>query len=96
MNSEATKALPQRPTNAKVKKEKPAKESKQATILKPKNIATNKVTTEDAESMFKVGFLSDVYQERPIGYEGISKIVTRVAHPMESVKPMSDPPLVSA
>lgn len=36
-----------------------------------------KPSVEDPESMFKVGFLSDVYQERPIGPEGISKVITR-------------------
>lgn len=89
-------ALPERPKNVKGKKEKPAKQPREPTTVKPKHVAVNKVNTEDAESMFKVGFLSDVYQERPIGYEGISKIVTRVAHPAESMKPVSDLLLISA
>lgn len=31
----------------------------------------------DPDAMFKTGFLRDVYQERPIGSENVSKVVTR-------------------
>ena len=71
-------SLPERPRGAKSKKEKPSKQAKSPTAPKPKRAAAHKPVAEDADSMFKVGFLADVYQERPIGHEGITKIITRV------------------
>ena len=73
-----TENLPERPKAAKPKKEKPPKQPKGPAPPKPKRAAATKPAPEDPESMFKVGFLSDVYQERPIGNEGITKIITRV------------------
>ena len=64
----------------KVKKEKAPKTPKPPkgpTPPKIKKEAVAKPSVEDPESMFKVGFLSDVYQERPVGPEGISKVITR-------------------
>ena len=65
---------------SKAKKEKAPKISKPPkgpTPPKVKKESGAKPSTDDHESMFKVGFLSDVYQERPIGPEGISKVITR-------------------
>lgn len=73
-----TETLPERLNAPKSKKEKPPKQSKGPTPPKPKKAAAPKPELQDPESMFKVGFLSDVYQERPLGQEGISKIFTRV------------------
>ena len=55
---------------------KPKKE-KAPNLPKVKKESAAKPSVEDPESMFKVGFLSDVYQERPVGPEGISKVITR-------------------
>jgi glutaminyl-tRNA synthetase len=52
-------------------KEKPSKQSKQP---KTKPVTP---TVNDPNAMFKVGFLSDVYQEKPIGSPGVDRIVTR-------------------
>ena len=73
-----TEGLPERPKVPKPKKEKTPKQLKGPTPPKPKRAAAPKAVNEDPESMFKVGFLSDVYQERPLGHDGISKIYTRV------------------
>ena len=64
----------------KVKKEKTPKTPKPPkgpTPPKAKKESTTKPSVEDPESMFKVGFLSDVYQERPVGPDSISKVITR-------------------
>ena len=64
----------------KVKKEKAPKTSKPRkgpTPPKVKKEPTAKPSIEDPQSMFKVGFLSDVYHERPIGPDGITKVITR-------------------
>lgn len=64
----------------KVKKEKAPKTPnppKGPTPPKAKKESAAKPSVEDPESMFKVGFLSDVYQERPVGPDGISKVITR-------------------
>ena len=64
----------------KPKKEKTPKIPKPAkgpVPAKTKKESVAKPSVEDPESMFKVGFLSDVYQERPVGSEGISKVITR-------------------
>ena len=75
-----TEKLPERPKASKHKKEKPPKQSKGPTPSKPKRAAAPTSVPEDPESMFKVGFLADVYQERPLGHDGSTKIVTRVRH----------------
>lgn len=64
----------------KAKKEKPSKTPqtpKGPTPSKAKKELAAKPSAEDPESMFKVGFLSDVYQERPVRPEGITKVITR-------------------
>ena len=70
----------------KVKKEKApktAKPPKGPTPPKSKKESTAKPSIEDPQSMFKVGFLSDVYQERPIELDGITKVITRCKTPFE-------------
>ena len=75
-----TKAPAENSKPPKAKKEKAPKvpkPSKGPMPPKAKKESAAKPSVEDPESMFKVGFLSDVYQERPVGPEGISKVVTR-------------------
>ena len=65
---------------SKARKEKAPKipkPPKGPTPPKVKKESAAKPSVEDPESMFKVGFLSDVYQERPVGPGGISKVITR-------------------
>ena len=71
------KALPERSKPPKAKKEKAPKPPKGPTPAKAKREPAAKPPSEDPDSMFKVGFLAEVYQERPIGPESISKVVTR-------------------
>ena len=68
-----------KPTKAKKEKapKKPKPSTKGPIIPKAKKESAAKPSVEDPESMFKVGFLSDVYQERPVGSEGVSKVITR-------------------
>jgi glutaminyl-tRNA synthetase len=47
------------------------------TSPKGKPPPVNNDTTMDPDSIFKVGFLADVYNENPIGSENVSKVVTR-------------------
>lgn len=82
--SDDSKPDPKAPADSrkpsKAKKEKVPKTPrppKGPTPPKVKKEATAKPSVEDPESMFKVGFLSDVYQERPVGPESISKVITR-------------------
>ena len=70
-------ALPERSKPPKAKKEKAPKLPKGPTPPKSKRDPAAKPPSEDPDSMFKVGFLADVYQERAIGPESISKVVTR-------------------
>ena len=42
-----------------------------------KNARDQKSTSEDSDSMFRVGFLADVYKERPLGSKGTEKVITR-------------------
>ena len=68
----------------KVKKEKAPKTPKPPkgpTPPKAKKEPTAKPSIEDPQSMFKVGFLSDVYHERPIGPDSITKVITRCKMP---------------
>ncbi|MCJ1361137.1 hypothetical protein MMC16_000234 [Acarospora aff. strigata] len=76
-NKEPTTVLPDRTKAPKFKKEKPPKQPKQPKQPTPKRPPAAKPATEDPDSMFKVGFLADVYQERPVGPDGIKKVVTR-------------------
>ena len=69
--------LPERSKPAKVKKEKVAKAPKGPTPPKQKREPAAATIPNEPDSMFKVGFLADVYQERPIGSGGVSKVVTR-------------------
>ncbi len=72
-----TQTLPERSKPAKAKKEKVAKAPKGPMPPKQKREPAAATIPNDPDSMFKVGFLADVYQERPIGPGGISKVVTR-------------------
>lgn len=75
-----TKAPAENSKPPKAKKErapKVPKPSKGPMPPKAKKESAAKPSVEDPESMFKVGFLSDVYHERPVGPEGISKVITR-------------------
>ena len=72
-----TQTLPERSEPAKVKKEKTPKAPKGPAPPKQKRVPAAAPIPNDPDSMFKVGFLADVYQERPIGSGGISKVVTR-------------------
>lgn len=66
-----------------------AKKESQSTPSKPTQtpkVHDASVTAEDPDSMFKVGFLADVYKERPANSEGISGVITRCGsfHPRKS------------
>ena len=52
----------------------PKTPSNQAPSAKTQTTSTH---AEDPESMFKVGFLADVYKERPVGSDGTKMVVTR-------------------
>ncbi|KAF1812917.1 putative glutaminyl-tRNA synthetase [Eremomyces bilateralis CBS 781.70] len=76
-----TATLPERPK--KVKEPKKPKPPKQPKAPKPKNEQQGKPKSKaaaafahDPDSMFKVGFLSDVYEEKPVS-DTVQKIVTR-------------------
>ncbi|KAE9363166.1 glutaminyl-tRNA synthetase [Stipitochalara longipes BDJ] len=74
------RVAPKEPEASKLKKKKTPKEPKarkDPTPPKPKGPAATKDVITDPDAMFKIGFLADVYSERPIGSEGISKVVTR-------------------
>ncbi|KAL9103639.1 MAG: hypothetical protein Q9163_001334 [Psora crenata] len=43
----------------------------------PKATNASQASLEDPDSMFKVGFLADVYAERPVGSAGRERVVTR-------------------
>ena len=76
----ATMVLTDRTKEPKAKKEKGPKAPKPPRGPTPpatKRPPSAKPPAEDPDSMFKVGFLADVYQERAIGPEGIKKVVTR-------------------
>ena len=73
-----TKSLPDRPKPSKPQKQKPPKQPKAAYTPKPKRAEAAKSAPDDPQLMFKVGFLSDVYQERSIESGAIEKVITRV------------------
>ena len=76
-NSEAPAESSKPPKIKKEKAPKTSKPPKGPTPPKVKKESTAKPSIEDPQSMFKVGFLSDVYHERPIGPDGITKVITR-------------------
>jgi len=76
-DSKPADKLPERTKPPKAKKEKTPKPPKGPTPPKAKREPAAKLAPEDPDSMFKVGFLSEVYQERPVKPDGISKVVTR-------------------
>jgi glutaminyl-tRNA synthetase len=64
----------------KLEKKKTPKEPKPPKSLpppKPKGPAATNDNIVDPDAMFKIGFLADVYNERPVGSKGVSKVVTR-------------------
>lgn len=71
------------PKAKKGKTPKTPKPPKGPTPPKAKKESIVKPSVEDPESMFKVGFLSDVYQERPVGPDGINKVITRCKLPIQ-------------
>jgi len=87
MNGDGAGSLPDRSKQPKPKKEKTPKQSKLLAISKPPGKARPKSGNApepsapiDPDAMFKVGFLADVYQERPKSSEGIQKVVTRCGY----------------
>jgi glutaminyl-tRNA synthetase len=82
-SSEAMNTIAHRrkePDESKPKKENAPKEPKPLkgpTPPKPKGPAAVKIIITDPDALFKIGFLADVYNERPIGSEGISEVITR-------------------
>ena len=82
VHSNRTFALPDRTKQSKPRKEKAPKSQKDSSNSKlsknPKNKAESaaKPTPTDPDAMFKVGFLADVYNERPA-----EKVVTRCTFP---------------
>ncbi|OAX80348.1 glutamine-tRNA ligase [Emergomyces africanus] len=75
--------LPDR-TKAPANTQKPRKEKAPKAPKPPKGPTPPKAKkpaaiafSEDPDSMFKTGFLADVYNERPIGSEHVKKVVTR-------------------
>ena len=76
-NPKAPAEISKPPKAKKEKTPKTPKPPKGPTPPKIKKAMITKPSVEDPESMFKVGFLSDVYQERPVGPEGINKVITR-------------------
>jgi len=85
-NGDGAGSLPDRSKQPKAKKEKTPKQSKPMATTKPPSKAKSKPGNAsepsapiDPDAMFKVGFLADVYQERPKSSEGIQKVVTRCA-----------------
>ena len=53
------------------------KSTKQPKSANSKRENAPKPAPEDPDSMFKVGFLAEVYQERPLRPEGVEKVITR-------------------
>ena len=82
-NSKAPAESNKPPKAKKEKTPKTPKPPKGPTPPKVKKEPTAKPSIEDPQSMFKVGFLSDVYHDRPIGPDGITKVITRCKMPLE-------------
>ncbi len=63
----------------KALKQEAKRENQSKSSSETASSSTQKPPTQedDPDSMFKVGFLADVYNERPAGSDGISGIVTR-------------------
>ena len=73
---------PKEPRPAKKEQEnvnapKDSNNPKGSAPAKVKTPAASKDITMDPESMFKLGLLADIYNEKPVGSEGIRKVVTR-------------------
>jgi len=71
---------PKKPKAQKQKTPKPPKDTSAARMpkpAKPKRENAPKSAPEDPDAMFKVGFLADVYQERPANSSGVKEVVTR-------------------
>lgn len=98
VDPEGNTALPSRtkgPKAPKAKNEKPPKsladsaKAKGPKIPKPKRENVPKPAPEDPDAMFKVGFLKDVYDERPKDSAGTKEVVTRctmIFHPPNQKK----------
>ncbi|KAL8875639.1 MAG: hypothetical protein Q9192_009015, partial [Flavoplaca navasiana] len=93
-----TLSLPDRLKPPKAQKQKPPKQPKPANPPKAKRQETVKPAPDDPQMMFKVGFLSDVYQERSIESGTINKVITRVGliaqRPQARRPNIADPPTV--
>ncbi|KAL8875390.1 MAG: hypothetical protein Q9198_006249 [Flavoplaca austrocitrina] len=74
-----TSSLPDRSKPPKAQKQKPTKQPKLANPPKAKRQETAKPAPDDPQMMFKVGFLSDVYQERLLESGIIKKVITRLS-----------------
>ncbi|KAL8870068.1 MAG: hypothetical protein Q9174_003801 [Haloplaca sp. 1 TL-2023] len=72
-----TSSLPDRTKPVKAPKQKAPKQPNTANPSKAKRPEAAKSAQDDPQLMFKVGFLSDVYQERSIETGTIDKVVTR-------------------
>ncbi|KAI9676925.1 MAG: hypothetical protein M1817_006764 [Caeruleum heppii] len=82
----AASALPDRTNPPRHKNEKKKEKEKKPPFdpalrgsnpPKPRAPTAAKASVEDPDSLFKEGFLADVYKERPVDQAGIKKIVTR-------------------
>lgn len=73
-----TTSLPDRPKPSKTQKQKAPKPPKAANPPNPRRAEAAKAAPDDTQLMFKVGFLSVVYQERLVESGAIDKVVTRV------------------
>ncbi|CAL8576581.1 hypothetical protein XPA_002456 [Xanthoria parietina] len=71
-----TTSLPD-PKRSKTQKQKAPKPPKAAIAPNPRRAEAAKAAPDDTQLMFKVGFLSDVYQERSVESGAIDKVVTR-------------------
>lgn len=73
-----TTSLPHRSKPSKAQKQKAPKPPKAANAPNHRRTEAAKAAPDDTQLMFKVGFLSDVYQERSVEIGAIDKVVTRV------------------
>lgn len=77
----AAKKEAKKAANKAIKQES-KKEHASKTVSKTTPLPSHQTTSaqaEDPDSMFKVGFLADVYKERPVGSDGVTGVVTRCA-----------------
>jgi glutaminyl-tRNA synthetase len=83
VDSGAEKTIAHHLKEANAPKPEKKKTPKEPKLPPPKakgTVATKDVTT-DPDAIFKIGFLADVYNERPVGSEGVAKVVTRFPEP---------------